>query len=117
MQNYGPKETILKRWEKTILMVGMELLAETENNADVEEELFLRNGIEELMLESSERSHDGEVTQNGDDFEENVADDMEFVENRSMDDIFLVPADDIVSVPADDIVLVSIDLFFNLLSL
>ena len=114
MQNYGPKETILKRWEKTKLMVGMELLAETENNADVEEELFLRNRIEELMLESSEGSQDGEVTQKGDDFEENAADDIEFVENGSADEIVLVTADDIVSVPADEIALVPIDLvFFN----
>ena len=32
------------------------------------------------MLESSERSQDGELTQNGDGFQENVPDDIEFVE-------------------------------------
>ena len=60
------KETILKEWESTKLMDGFEFLAENKHNDDVDEELFLRNGIEELMLESSKISQDGELTQNGD---------------------------------------------------
>ena len=34
---------------------------------------------------------DGEVTQNGDGFKENLSDDLEFVENGSVDEIVLLP--------------------------